>query len=133
MNLETALVHEICPICCAKTNEQIVLNHKLTEKAAAQVKDMHGKAIGFSEPCEKCQEYIAKDFVAIVGIDPSKSNPVNDKVALGNIWRTGQLIWLKKSVAKDIFNWDRPEPFILAEDEVVHLLIQKAENVEQSK
>ena len=72
MNLETALVHEICPICCAETNEQIVLNHKLTEKAAAQVKAMHGKAIGFSEPCEKCQEYIDKDFVAIIGIDPSK-------------------------------------------------------------
>ena len=129
MNLETALVHEICPICCAETNEQIVLNHKLTEKAAAQVKAMHGKAIGFSEPCEKCQEYIDKDFVAIIGIDPSKSNLVNDKADLVNIWRTGELIWLKKSVAKDIFNWDRPEPFILVEDELVHLLIQKAINV----
>ena len=55
---------------------------------------------------------------------------MNDKVDLENIWRTGELIWLKKSVAKDIFNWDRPEPFILVEDEVVHLLIQKAINVE---
>ena len=133
MNLGTALVHEICPICCAKTNEQILLNQKLTEKAAAQIKEMHGKAIGFSEPCEKCQTYIDNGFIAIIGIDLSKSNPMNDKVDLKSIWRTGQLLWLKKSVAKDIFNWDRPEPFILVEDAVVHLLIQKAENVEQSK
>ena len=133
MNLVTALVHEICPICCAKTNEQILLNQKLTEKAAAQIKEMHGKAIGFSEPCEKCKTNIDKGFVAIIGIDPSKSNPVNYKVGLESIWRTGQLLWLKKSVAKDIFNWDRPEPFILVEEAVVHLLIQKAENVEQSK
>lgn len=124
MNLETALVHEVCPICCAKTNEQIVLNQKLTKKAAVQVKEMNGKTIGFSNPCDECQGHIDDNFVAIIGIDPSKSNPENGSVKLENIYRTGQLLWLKRHVAQSIFSWDRPEPFILVEDEVIHILTE---------
>ena len=121
MNLETALVHEICPICCAKTNTQIVLNQKLTEKAAAQVKDMHGKAIGFSEPCNECQSHIDNGFVALIAIDPSKSIITEGITSLNDIYRTGKLAWLKRNVAKEGFNWDNPEPFIFVEDEVIDI------------
>lgn len=122
MNLETALVHEVCPICCAKTNEQILLNQQLTKKAAAQVKEMHGKAIGYSEPCKECQSRIDNGFVALIAIDPSKSNTTEGTVSFNDIYRTGKLAWLKRNVAKESFNWDRPEPFILVEDGVIDIL-----------
>lgn len=127
MNLETALVHKLCPICCAKTDEQIVLNQKLTKEAAEQVKEMHSKAIGFSEPCSECQTQIDNDFIAVIGINPNKSNPEKGYVKLENIYRTGQLLWIKHHIAKSIFNWNRPEPFIFVENEIIYLLTQKVE------
>lgn len=115
-NLETALVHEICPVCCKETNFQIVLNQKLTEHYARQVKEMNGKAVGFSEPCKECQENIDNGYIALIGFDPSKTETSNGHVKLENLYRT-RLAFLKRHVADSIFG-EQPRDFILLEDEV---------------
>lgn len=84
--LGVALVHELCKICGGKVNEQIVMNQKLTEKNAAEIKSMHNKAIGYSEePCEECKELMTKGYILIEydeALTEDKSNPYRT----GNIW-----------------------------------------------
>lgn len=118
-NWEVGMVHELCPCCLAEMNHSIILPQKLTKQVAQGIKEANGKAIGFSDnPCEECQDKLDKDFICLIGIDPSKSNPENDTVKLGNTYRTGNSIWLKKDVISDIFNMTPIHPFLLVEDEV---------------
>ena len=81
-----ALVHELCVICAKEMNEQIVVNQKLTEKNAAEIKSMHNKAIGYSEePCDECKELMTKGYILIEydkALTEDKSNPYRT----GNMW-----------------------------------------------
>ena len=77
---------------------------------------MHGKVIGFSEPCKECQAKLDEGWVALIGIDPEKSLAKDGHVALKDAYRTGKFAWLKRQVAKDIF--EEGFPFFLLEDEV---------------
>ena len=115
-HLETALTHSICPICCTETDYQIVLNSVLTKAHAERVKEMHGKATGFSEPCKECQAKLDEGWVALIGIDPEKSLAKDGHIALKDAYRTGKFAWLKRQVAKNIF--EEGFPFFLLEDEV---------------
>lgn len=113
----TALVHEICPICCAETNYQIVINSVLTEHHAKKVNEFNNKAIGFSEPCKECQSKLNAGYVALIGIDPEKSSAKDGCVPLKNIYRTGRFVWIKKDISKKIFMQENV-PFFLLENEV---------------
>lgn len=128
-NLETALVHELCVCCCKEVNHLIMMNSKLTEHYANQVKEMNGKAVGFAdEPCEDCAKYINDGYVAMVGIDPTKSDPNKDgTVRLTNVYRTGKMMWVKREALNRWLNWDRTEPFILVENEVIDELRKQYE------
>ena len=88
-----ALLKYVCPIC-GQVNEDastIAINTLLTEKAAKEVEDMNNKVVGFSEkPCKKCQSYIDKGALFIIGIDPEKSDDMS------NPYRTGHLVGIKR-------------------------------------
>lgn len=117
-NFEVGMVHDLCPCCLKKHNESIIIPTRLNKKTCDGIKEADGKAVGFSI-CTECEELADKGYVALIGIDPAKSNKSSKgTVTLEDIWRTGKFVWLKKDVAKDVFNWDRDEPFILLEDEV---------------
>lgn len=136
------LVHELCPICCTKLNEQILLPQVLSEKVAKEIDKMHGKAIGFSkEPCEDCQEKINKGYLALIGFDETKTETSNDKVNFKDLYRIG-LLWIKREVAEKAFtSWveeKRPESFILLDTEIFNFFAEKAvkpepENNEKSQ
>ena len=84
--LGVAIVHELCRICAKEMNEQIVMNQKLTEKNAAEIKSMHNKAIGYSEePCDECKELMTKGFI-LIGYDSKLTTEKNDPCRTGNIW-----------------------------------------------
>lgn len=86
----TAVVHEICPVCGKPMNEQVIINKHLTENAANKVKEMNGKAVGYSKnACEECTKYKDK-VVYIIGVDPEKSKKDNP-------YRTGQVIGIKNN------------------------------------
>ncbi len=116
--LEVAMVNEICPICCKETEHSIVMNTLLNEYQAKKVKEMHGKTIGFSDPCEECQGHLDNGYIALLGIDPEKSSAEDGKVKLENVYRTGVLIWIKRDKAEEIFGSQDNRPFILLENEV---------------
>lgn len=92
MNVEVALVKELCPVCCKEIDGPIIMNQMLTEKAAKEVKELEGKVIGFSDHCcEECAKH-KDEVVYFVGIDAEKSS--SNK--LEELYRTGQIVGIKK-------------------------------------
>lgn len=116
---EVALAKQLCPICCSE-HEVILMNQELTEKAANEVKEANGKVIGFlEEPCNECQKYFKDGYIAMIGIDPEKSTLSNDDdttVNLTGMYRTGQLGWIKRDVAKEMFSVDNTPMVVLSEE-----------------
>ena len=84
--LGVALVHELCKICAKEMNEQIVMNQRLTEKNAKDIKSMHKKAIGYSEePCDECKELMTKGFI-LIEYDKTLTTEKNNPYRTGNVW-----------------------------------------------
>lgn len=135
-NWEVGLVHELCPICCKETNSSILIPKQLTRKAAEEIRQAHGKAVGFSEPYEECQEYINKGYLALIGFDETKSNTKDGTVNLKDLYRIG-LLWMRKETAEHVFeNWfkqQRPESFILLESGAFNYFMEKASEPETTQ
>lgn len=95
-NFGVSLVNYICPICGSVAEEGIIMNSILTEEYAKEVKELHGKNVGYADKCcKECSKY-KDDVVFFIGIDESKS----DKEP----YRTGQIIGIKKesTIVKEV-------------------------------
>lgn len=93
-NFEVALVKELCIVCTKEVDGNIIMNSILTEKHAKEVKDLHGKVVGFAEePCEECKKEIEK-YLILIGIDEEKSDLEN---LPEGFYRTGAKVLVKKS------------------------------------
>lgn len=91
-NFEVALVKRACPICGKEVDSEIIMNQKLTKKAAEEVKNLHGKVIGYADKvCEDCSKY--KNNLFIIEIDPEKS----DMKRMETIYRTGRYLVCDKN------------------------------------
>lgn len=92
MNVEVALVKELCPVCCKEIDGPIIMNKRFTEKAAKKIKELNGKVVGFADHCcEECAKY-KDEVVYFVSIDASKSS----KNSLEELYRTGKISGVKK-------------------------------------
>ena len=81
--LEVSLVNYLCPVCGNIAEEGIIMNSLLSEEAAKEVKNLHGKTIGYSDHvCKECAKYKDKALF-IIGIDAEKSKE--------EPWRTGDI------------------------------------------
>ena len=86
--LEVSLVNYLCPICGNIAEEGIIMNSLLSEEAAKEVKNLHGKTIGYSDHvCKECAKYKDKALF-IIGIDAEKSKE--------EPWRTGDITGINK-------------------------------------
>lgn len=86
--LEVSLVNYLCPICGEVAEEGIIMNSLLSEKAAKEVKNLHGKIVGYSDHvCKECAKYKDKALF-IIGIDAEKSKK--------EPWRTGDIAGINK-------------------------------------
>lgn len=64
-NFKVAMTYRMCPICGTKMDGEIIMNSKLTKKAAKQVEELDGKIVGISENvCDKCLKH--KDDVIYI-------------------------------------------------------------------
>ena len=95
-NFELALMKEHCPICAKETGSSIIMNKKLTPKAAREVKELHGKHTWANKPCEECEEMKEKAFIFII-CDLEKSEDQK------NPYRTGEIFGIKKEEAEEMF------------------------------
>lgn len=106
-NFEVGIVKYACPICGKEVDNNVILNSKLTKKAAQSIREMNGKFIGYSKnACEECLKY-KDEVVFFVGILPEKS----DKIT--GVYRTGHIVGLKKD---SNFIKDVPAEYILKTD-----------------
>ena len=104
--LGVALVHKLCPICCKKVEEEILINSKLSTKYAKEVEKLNGKAVGFSDnACEECSKY-KDECVYIISIDPERS----DVKTMEGIYRMGRISGVKND---SDFIESIPENYIL--------------------
>lgn len=91
-NLEISLVKYLCPICGKVAEKNIILNSELTEEAARKVKELHNKAVGFSDKaCDECVELGKKGIIGVF-IDKEKSDGT-----LEGMYRTGNLCLIDKT------------------------------------
>lgn len=104
--LEVSLVNYLCPVCGNIAEEGIIMNSLLSEEAAKEVKNLHGKTVGYSDhACKECAKYKDKALF-IIGIDAEKSKK--------EPWRTGDIIGIKglsfsityKAEYQDIKGWN---------------------------
>lgn len=89
-----ALVHKICVVCGKKVDSEseILINQRLGKKAAQQVEEMNGQAVGFAEKlCEDCQKIVDEGACFIIAVDEEKTTDFN------NPYREGHVVAIKKS------------------------------------
>lgn len=87
--LEVSLVNYLCPICGEIAEEGIIMNSLLSEKAAKEVKNLHGKAVGYADHvCKECAKY-KDNAIFLIGVDTKKSEK--------EPWRTGEIAAIKDS------------------------------------
>ena len=68
------------------------------------------------------QEHIDKGFVVLVGIDPEKSEVVDDGIAPEGAHRTGDIAYMKKEAFMMMFNLDVCKDVNFVEDGVIEHL-----------
>lgn len=85
--LSIAVVKQACLACSKLVEGPIIMNTRLTTKDANEIKELHGKCIGYAEKlCDDCKDLCSKGLL-VIEIDVTKSEP-------NNPYRTGKLFVL---------------------------------------
>lgn len=93
-----ALTKNLCPLCGAKMEDDILINSKLTEKAAKAIEKLNGEAVAIADyPCNECSEFMEKGFLLIGYIDDKSGKKNEDLYRSGNKWI------ITHEAAKEIF------------------------------
>ena len=74
-------------------NKEIIMNTRLTEKAAQKIEEYNGKVIDM-EPCDKCKELMKQGIMFISVRDGESGN---------NPYRTGKLAVVKEEAVEKIY------------------------------
>ena len=59
--------------------------------------------------CPEVQEKLDNGYVAFIGIDPEKSTIKNNKITKEDAYRTGKILYIRRSVLPNIINIPIPE------------------------
>lgn len=78
---------------CGK-DKGLVMNTKLTEKEANNIREMHNHAIDY-EPCDECKKYMEQGIMLASVRDGESGN---------NPYRTGKIVVIKEDCAKQMFH-----------------------------
>lgn len=112
----------ICPIC-GKQHEtgSLLLDTRLRQS-------MERVTVTGESLCKDCSAQAAKGFIALIEIDPAKSGSPNhnQRVSSEHAYRTGNVAWLRKSVAEQVFEGnlmpDADRPFVFVEPGLIQML-----------
>lgn len=114
-NFEVGMVNYVCPICGKVVDNAIIINERLTKKAAEEVRKANGKTIGWSEnACEKCASH-KDECVYVIEIDAEKSEK-------NNPYRTGNYWGVRKDFALFV---ERPEFILTTKNDVSFCFMDK--------
>ena len=90
----------LCPIC-GKTfdTNALLLDRHLRDKFEMKTTTGYGL-------CSDCDEKSKQGYLALVVCDETKSHIENNASKLEDVWRTGEIIHMKREVAFNMFNVD---------------------------
>lgn len=84
--LGVALTKEACHACGTLVDGPIIMNTELTNEAAKDAEDLHGRVIGYLEkPCDHCQELMSQGFL-LIGVDEDKTEDESNPYRSGHQW-----------------------------------------------
>lgn len=79
------------------------------------------------QPCPDCQKLLDDGFIALVVVDSEKSGQkdINGNLDPSKAHRTGDIAWLKKHVANDLFEADCSKLEMIFVDQQIHERLQQ--------
>lgn len=111
-NFAVALTKTQCPACGKLSDGPIVLNSRLSEKAAREVKELQGKVVELGL-CSECKAVVDQGGMLLVEIDRKKSGVAKDgKLKPENAWRTGRVWGITGEAATRFFSERSPIGYI---------------------
>lgn len=100
------LEHALCPIC----GDVFATGNILLDRRLNKVFD--AKPITGYEICAECNQKITDGYIALIVADHGEDTT---EIELGQINRTGEIIWARKDTMKNIFDMTVPHgnpPFV---------------------
>lgn len=92
------LEQKMCPICGhTKDTGSILLDTRLRPQFDMKTTTGYGL-------CKDCQEKKDKGYLALVVCNPEKTTVRDDTVKMEDAYRTGEIVHIKREVAKQMFN-----------------------------
>jgi hypothetical protein len=101
LQVDVAVVHEICPGCNKDMNEHLIIGHNL--RTTTPIHDqVHNKAIGISATlCDECQASVPNGIM-LIGVDMARTEDMS------NPYKSGSIIGLTEEAFKR--NFDEAPP-----------------------
>ena len=113
-----------CPICGVIHDKDCGLLVDTRLKKRFDMYTTTGLAI-----CSDCQKKLDDNYLAMIIVDETKSEIINDKVKLQDAHRTGELMWIKRDAANHMFGQDLSEwKFIFADTALAKQLKERSEH-----
>ena len=91
-----ALIRELCPVCTKENDGSILINQKLTEKAAQEVEKLHESVQWSKNLCPDCQTMKDRGFILIGAVEAKTEDATNP-------YRSGNVQCVEHKVAEDLF------------------------------
>jgi len=106
-----------CLVCAKEFNVGILLNRRLSN--SLEPKTLTGYGL-----CDEHSKLFEDEYIALIGIDESKSTITNGNILPENAYRTGSVAHVKYSVLERFFNVpiNKSLPIIFVEDAVIDKL-----------
>lgn len=97
---------KVCPICVKQHDVGVLLDKRL--KKSLERRTVTGMAI-----CPECEDKYKKGYVALVEIDPEKSEIKEDgTVSISGAYRTSRIVHVKNKVFTPQFPAETPFTFV---------------------
>lgn len=117
-----ALGKHVCPVCGQLHDSGEVLIHKRLMNIKPE------QAVTGQSLCPEHKRLFDEGYLALVGVDESKSGPKKDTLRPEDAYRTGWVMHIQRHVAKRLFNVELPEslPMCFVAQGVIDMLEKQA-------
>lgn len=118
-------IEQKCCVACTKLFDSgaLLLQTRRIDKPMLDRNTVTGWDI-----CPACKTKIDEGFVILVGCDPDKSTESNGRCQPEDVYRTGEVIFVRDTVARQMFNED-VKTVAFVDQQVVSYLKQKFDEI----
>lgn len=123
MKSHVTMEQNVCIVC----GKEFDTGNLLIDKQLRQ--RFESKTVTEFGMCPKHQKLKDKGFIALIGIDPKKSEELmNGNIKPESAYRTGKVAHLKEEVFNKIFNCGHNNGIVFCDDELIEKLKEMTQN-----